>query len=69
MRASLRLLAGPIGPVSAILLADLDAQRAKVGVSVAPIPGLASAWAVGANGARPGTRAYRGLIALYGARP
>jgi hypothetical protein len=38
-------------------------------ISVAPIPGLASAWAVGANGARPGTRAYRGLIALYGARP
>jgi hypothetical protein len=36
---------------------------------VAPIPGSASAWAVGFNNARPGTRAYRGLIALYGGRP
>lgn len=36
---------------------------------VAPIPGSASAWAVGFNSARPGTRAYRGLIALYGHRP
>jgi hypothetical protein len=36
---------------------------------VAPVGGTSSAWAVGFNGARPGTRGYRGLIALLGRRP
>jgi hypothetical protein len=36
---------------------------------VAPVPGSASAWAVGFNSARPGSRSSRGLIALYGERP
>jgi hypothetical protein len=36
---------------------------------VAPIPGSSAAWAVGFNSARPGSRASRGLIALYGERP
>ena len=36
---------------------------------VAPVSGTSSAWAVGFNNAQPGTRAYRGLIALLGSRP
>ena len=36
---------------------------------IAPVAGTSSAWAVGFNGARPGTRAYRGLITLLGSRP
>jgi hypothetical protein len=36
---------------------------------VAPVAGTSSAWAVGFNSARPGTRGYRGLIALLGRRP
>jgi hypothetical protein len=36
---------------------------------VAPVPGTSSAWAVGFNNARPGSRGYRGLIALLGRRP
>jgi len=36
---------------------------------IAPVAGTSSAWAVGFNSARPGTRAYRGLIALLGSRP
>jgi hypothetical protein len=36
---------------------------------IAPVPGTSSAWAVGFNSARPGTRGFRGLIALLGRRP
>jgi hypothetical protein len=36
---------------------------------IAPIPHTSSAWAVGFNSARPGTRRYRGLIALLGRIP
>jgi hypothetical protein len=36
---------------------------------VAPVAGTSSAWAVGFNSARPGSRGYRGLIALLGRRP
>ncbi len=36
---------------------------------IAPVAGTSSAWAVGFNSARPGTRGYRGLIALLGRRP
>jgi len=36
---------------------------------IAPVAGTSSAWAVGFNDARPGTRAYRGLITLLGRRP
>ena len=35
----------------------------------APILGSARAWAVGFNNSRPGSSAYRGLIAPYGSRP
>jgi hypothetical protein len=36
---------------------------------IAPVAGTSSAWAVGFNSARPGTRGYRGLITLLGRRP
>lgn len=37
--------------------------------NVAPVPGSASVWAVGANSVHPGKRGFRGIIALYGSRP
>jgi hypothetical protein len=48
----------PAGPTLAFELTD-----------VAPVPGSASVWAVGANSVHPGRRGFRGLITLYGKRP
>jgi hypothetical protein len=48
----------PAGPTLAFELTNL-----------APVPGSASVWAVGANSVHPGRPGFRGLIALYGSRP